>query len=180
MQKTALFVVFVYLRAWFTAPVQVSVASNDLNLFQSLQKFRSVDIKVSTITTAVLNRHTWYLTEELIPMSLLNEDQPLDERTLLATNIGQLTYGETEIWTPNLPVVNAKSELSDFVGERSTVLFKLLEILVTFLHNPDWHLMSECEPVKKSIKNLCPLNYSCEWALERKEEFEELIQLNKW
>ena len=97
VQKTALFVVFVYLRAWFTAPVQVSVASNDLNLFQSLQKFRSVDIKVSTITTAVLNRHTWYLTEELIPMSLLNEDQPLDERTLLATNIGQLTYGETEI-----------------------------------------------------------------------------------
>ena len=36
VQKMALFVVFVYLMAWFTAPALVSAASNDLNLFQSL------------------------------------------------------------------------------------------------------------------------------------------------
>ena len=140
VQKMALFVVFVYLRAWFTALALVSAASNDLNLFQSLQKFKSVDKKISTITTAVLNRHTWYLTEELIPLSFFNEELPLDERTLLATKIGQITCGETEIRKPTLPVINEKSELSDFVGERSDLHFKLLEIPVTFLQNPDWHL----------------------------------------
>ena len=135
VQKMALFVVFVYLRAWFTAPALVSAASNDICLFLSLQKFKSVDSKVSTITTAVLNSLTWYLTEELIHLSLFNEDLSLSERTILATKIGQITYGETEIRKPTLPVINEKSELSDFVGERSNVLFKLLEIHVTFLQN---------------------------------------------
>ena len=142
VQKMALFVVFVYLRSWFTAPALVSAASNDINLFRSLQKFKSVDSKVSTITTAVLIRYTWYLTEELIPLSLFNEDLPLSERTLLATKIGQISYAETKIRNPTLPVINEKSELSDFVGETSNVLFKLLEIPVTFLQNSDWHLMS--------------------------------------
>ena len=158
----ALFVVFVYLRAWFTAPALVYTVFNDISLFRSLHKFKSVDSKVSTITTAVLNRHTWYLTEELIPLTLFNEDLSLSERTLLATKIGQITYGETEIRKPTLPVINEKPELSDFVGERSNVLFKLLEIPVTFLQNSDWHLMSEYDAVKKNINNLCPLNDSCE------------------
>ena len=57
---------------------------------------------------------------------------PLSERTLLATKIGQITYAETEIRNPTIHVINEKSELSDFVGETSNVLFKLLEIPVTF------------------------------------------------
>ena len=134
-----------------------------INLFRSLQKFKSVDSKVSTITSAVLNRHAWYLTEELIPLSLFNEDLPLSVRTILATKIGQITFAETEIRNPT--PVNKKSELSDFVGERSNVLFKFLEIPVTFLQNSYWHLMPEYDAVKKNISNLCPLNDSCERAL---------------
>ena len=112
----------------------------------------------------------------------------MDERTLLATKIGQITNEETEIRKPTLPVINEKSELSDFVGERSDLLYKLLEIPVTFLQNPDWHLQSEYDAVKKSIRNVCPLNDSCERALglatrlntklTRKEDgFKELIQV---
>ena len=154
-------------------------------MFQSLRKFKSVDSEVSTITTAVLNRHTWYLTEKLILLFLFNEDP---NELVLATKIGQITYGNTEIRKPTLPVVNEKSELSNFVGERSYVLFKLLEIPVTFLQNPDWHLLSKYDAVKKRIRNRCLLNESCERALglatrlntkiTRKEEgFEELMQV---
>ena len=113
---------------------------------------------------------------------------PLSERTLLATKIGQITYAETEIRNPTLPVINEKSELSDFVGETSNVLFKLLEIPVTFLQNSDWHLMSNYDTAKKNISNLCPLNDSCERALglatrlntkitRKQEGFEELIHV---
>ena len=36
VQKMALFVVFVYLRAWFTAPALVSAASKDISLYERL------------------------------------------------------------------------------------------------------------------------------------------------
>ena len=44
--------VFVYLRAWFSAPLLESAASNDI-LFQSSQRFKRVNKKVYTITTRV-------------------------------------------------------------------------------------------------------------------------------
>ena len=182
------FVVFVYLRAWFSAPVLEAAATNDIRLFQSLQKYKSVDKKVSTITTTILNRHTWYLTEELVPLSLFDEVLTLDQRALLAASIGQQTPGVIEIRKPNLPVITKESELPDFVGERSTVLFNLLNIPVTFLQDSDWDLRPEYSAIKNSIKNFPPLTDSCERALgmvtrfsskinSTEEGFEELMQV---
>ena len=188
IDKMALFVVFVYLKSWFNAPSLTSAAENDLNLYKSLQKFKSVHKKVSSSTSTVLNRHTWYLAEELIPLSLFDDNIPLDKRTLLATKIGQLTPGGTEICKPTLPAISLKSELADFVGERSTTLFDLLNTPVDFLLKPDWQLQPEYHSVKTSLKNLSPLNDACERALglvtrfnthitRNEESFQELIQV---
>ena len=166
IDKMALFVVFVYLKSWFNAPSLTSAAENDLNLYKSLQKFKNVHKKVSSSTSTVLNRHTWYLTEELIPLSLFD-----DKRTLLATKIGQLTPGGTKVCKPTLPTISLKSELADFVGERSTTQLQ-----------PEYH------SVKTSLKNLSPLNDACERALglvtrfnthitRNEESFQELIQV---
>ena len=141
---------------WFNAPSLTSAAENGLNLYKSLQKFKNVHKKVSSSTSTVLNRHTWYLTEELIPLSLFDDNIPLDKRTLLVTKIGQLTPGGTEICKPTLPTISLKSELADFVGERSTTLFDLLNTPVDFLLKPDWQLQPEYHSVKTSLKNLLP------------------------
>ena len=74
--KMALFVVFVYLEAWFSATVLVSAASNDLAFHKRADSFKAVDKKVSRSATKVLNRHTWYLTEELIALTIFDEGLP--------------------------------------------------------------------------------------------------------
>ena len=70
-KKMALFVVFVYLRPWFTASGLSSAAQNDLLFCKSLAKYKKINTGVSSKTLAVLNRHTWYLTEDLIPTDFL-------------------------------------------------------------------------------------------------------------
>ena len=67
-----------------------------------------------------------------------------------------LTPGGTEICKPTLPTISLKSELADFVGERSTTLFDLLNTPVDFLLKPDWQLQPEYHSVKTSLKNLLP------------------------
>ena len=74
--KMALFVVFVYLEAWFSATVLVSAASNDLAFHKRSDCFKAVDKKVSRSATKVLNRHTWYLKEELIALTIFDEGLP--------------------------------------------------------------------------------------------------------
>ncbi|KAL5266611.1 hypothetical protein ACHWQZ_G003847 [Mnemiopsis leidyi] len=85
-----------------------------------------------------LLRHTWYLTEDLIPLVLFDDQLSLQTRTLIAQRIAQLSSGWVEIRKPTLPSISQKSELVDFVGERSTLLFDLLKTPLDFLSKPDW------------------------------------------
>ena len=188
VEKMSLFVVFVYLKSWFSAPCLTSAATNGLELYRRLLKFKTVHKKVSSTAASVLQRHTWYLTEDLIPLSLFNENLPLEDRTVLASKIGQLTLGPMEIRKPSLPSIGQKSELADCVGERSTVPFTLLVVPHTFLLLPDWSTSSDYEKMKTARRDLSPLNDSCERALglvttintkmtRDETSFQELVQV---
>ena len=54
----SLFVIFVYLKSWFGAPSLAAAATEDLELYSRLHKFRNLHSKVSSTTTSVLQRHT--------------------------------------------------------------------------------------------------------------------------
>ena len=101
-----------------------------------------------------MNRHTWYLTEELIPLSLFDENLPVEERKLLAEKIGEQTSGGKEMCKPTLPTLNSKSLTTDFVGD----------FIGPFKHKV-WHQQQEYNTVKNSLKNFSPLNDSCERTL---------------
>ena len=129
----SLFGVFVHLRPWFSAASLTSAAMNDINLYKDIQKFRKVHSKVATAISFVIKRHTWYLTEEL---SLYLMKASLKK-------LGQLNYVKIDIRKPTLPALTSTSDLADLVGERSTLLFDLLDIPVTFLKHKEWSLQPE-------------------------------------
>ena len=180
IEKMALFVVFVYLRPWFTASGLSSAAQNDLLFCKSLAKYKKINTGVSSKTLAVLNRHTWYLTEDLISLSLFNEDLSLENRTLLTAQIHHKSSpAHIDIRKPTLPAVTIKSELLDFVEPRSKLLFDLLEIPTDFLIAAEW---------TQSLKSLSTTNDSAERAIalavnyntkitKDEESYQELLQV---
>ena len=185
----ALFVVFVYLRPWFTASGLSSAAQNDLLFCKSLAKYKKINTGVSSKTLAVLNRHTWYLTEDMISLSLFNEDLSLENRTLLAAQIHHKSSpAHIDIRKPTLPAVTIKSELLDFVGPRSKLLFDLLEIPTDFLITAEWTQSAEYETAKQALKSLSTTNDSAERAIalavnyntkitRDEESYQELLQV---
>ena len=115
---------------------------------------------------AVLNRYTWYLTENLISLSLFNEDLSLETSTLLATAIHQKSSaGELEIRKPTLPAVGVTSEILYFVGPRSKLLFDLLEIPTDFLNTEEWYKSTEYDTAKNALKALSATIDSAERAI---------------
>ena len=83
----ALFIVFVYLKSWFTSTYLYSAASADLALYGWIKQFSKLHKKIAEVGEAVLQRHTWYLTEELIPRSLFDAKLPEDTANRLAEKI---------------------------------------------------------------------------------------------
>ena len=189
IHNMALFVVFIYLKAWFNSSSLTSAAKNDLELYKLLLKFKKIHSKISQSASEVLNRHTWYLTEDAITLTLFNEDICTEERTLYAKKIYELAATEElEIQKPDPPLITQKSEISDFIGERSRLLFDLLNIPLDFLADDEWYLLPEYASVKKSLKHLTPLNDSAERALALatrvnthitrvEESYQELLQV---
>ena len=104
VETMAFFIVFPYLESWFCSPSLLGAAENYLKLFKRLQKFSKINKKISSATSTVLCRHTWYLTEELIPFSLFNKNLTLEERTTLARKIGSIPIvdGFPEILSPSV------------------------------------------------------------------------------
>jgi hypothetical protein len=171
--KMSLFVVFSYMKYWFSSTSLTSAACNDLDLYRSLLKFKSIDMAASTKACEVINRHTWYLTEELVPLSLFNDNISLDERTLLARKIllQHIPAEKVTIQKPTLPLIKKESKLVDFVGGRSRVLFDLLKVPLDFLGDEDWHLHPDYTTVKDGLRNLSPINDSSERALALATKF---------
>ena len=156
---------FSYLESWFCSPSLLGAAEIDLKLFKRLQKFSKINKKISSATSTVLCRHTWYLTEELIPFSLFNKNLTLEERTTLARKIGFLPPAELQLCNPKLPPITDGSTLTDFPGPRSVLLFNLIGISHKFLINDNWINQPEYSITETALRNLSPLNDSCERAL---------------
>ena len=150
---------------------------------------KKINTGVSSKTLAVLNRHTWYLTEDLISLSLFNEDISLENRTLLAAQIHHKSSpAHINIRKPTLPAVTIKSELLDFVEPRSKLLFDLLEIPTDFLITAEWTQSAEYETAKQALKSLSTTNDSAERAIalavnyntkitRDEESYQELLQV---
>ena len=176
--KMALFVVFVYLEAWFSATVLVSAASNDLAFHKRADSFKAVDKKVSRSATKVLNRHTWYLTEELIALTIFDEGLPKETRDLIAAKIGNLDVEEFEVKKPSLPTITAATAVSDFVGPRSRLVFDLLEVPTNFLREEDWQLQPEYSTTKRILETFAPVNDSAERVLALATNYNSKITRN--
>ena len=121
---------------------------------------------------------------------LFDDNLSLQTRTLLAQKIAELSSGWIEIQKPTLPSISQKSELIDFVGERSSLLFDLLKTPLDFLSKPDWNKQPEYQLMRTALRNLSPINDSCERALglgtrlntkitRNEDSFQELIQVVK-
>ena len=66
------FILFVYIRYWFSSPSLTRAATNDLKMYKNLSSFKRIDKKVLKAALVVLLRHTWYITENCISISLFN------------------------------------------------------------------------------------------------------------
>ena len=102
----ALFIVFTYLESWYTSPSLLGAPSNDLQLYSRIQLFGKVDKMVAGAATTGLNRHTWYLTEELIVVALSDDSISKDVHNSLAKQIGLLpSAANLPIKKPALPTI---------------------------------------------------------------------------
>lgn len=65
LRDICIFLVRVYIRAWFTAPLAISSPNNDLAFFQLLVQCAEENKSLTKVVCNEFAGHLWYLSEEL-------------------------------------------------------------------------------------------------------------------
>ena len=159
LQKISRFVdfcTFVFNSWWLNCPFAALAPHQDLELDNNIKSFANVDPVVSAAIKA-FSRHTWYLSGELIPLALWDEDVTYEEKNPLADSINasqRSTSSASMEFTkryssgfgkPELLDVTAGQHLSlsQFATADSTMCFQILSIPSAFLAKPatQWKMM---------------------------------------
>ena len=142
LNKFIIFIVYCYVPWWYSATFPEDAPINDLNLWKKIYTYP--DKKVSISLQKSFSNHTWYLSEELILLSLFSNKLSLTEKENITEKLK--SYEKVNGFTnrhgsgfgkPILPQVN-ENELSieKYVGTSSWYFFTILGIDTTFLDHP--------------------------------------------
>ena len=132
LQNLEVFVCFVaclFAKHWLEATRGVDAPYNDLNFYKNVVQFAEDFPALSEKVLPVIQRHTWYLTQEVVIFALFSNKVDSDVKQKMAEKLCSLPKpGLYAQGKPVLPVLEPKTELVDLVGENSHFLFHLLGV----------------------------------------------------
>jgi len=118
------FVAVIYAPLWFQFPLASEAAYNDLLFYKKMLECQTMPVlgDISARAIQALNRHLWYLTEELIPFALCSQQLAPEVKEVMARKLFQL-YRENQhamfpSQKPAFPHITRLTQISDLVGER--------------------------------------------------------------
>ena len=127
VQKAAFFISIWYAPWFFKCDLTVKAPVNDLQAFQQVYCIcYSYLTSRNIILQQSMQRHTWYLTEQLILLSLADDDVKENEKTeIMMRLIEHEKHQVLNPGKPQLPVISKETKISDLVGPESNILLSV-------------------------------------------------------
>ena len=190
------FSILVYVPWWMCCPVPATAPQNDLMLWNSCMEYHSTQEKCSVAATKSLKSHLWYLTEELILLTLFNDDIDYNTKDKMAYI---LQSAEAEYFTnrlgngrpkmPEMPLEGKTECLSRFVGASSWSFLKKIGTNGEFLAKSaeTWFNDPEYIKMKEVVDNLQVVNDAAERGVKlcsdqlksakSEDKFQDILQV---
>ena len=180
--RLALFV-GVYFGKWF---LQCGLASNapyrTLSTFEQMLNFSEFDIELAFTVMDSMRRHTWYLTQQWVVVSLADTNCPEEERKGVASALANTPRPEQFVpGKPHLPVdfwpeSGVRPSLASFVGPLSWLLPFLLnlgpeDMQWLLLKVNQWPLICGYRKFSDIVKKLLVVNDPAERGVKLIQDF---------
>ena len=166
------FVMYVYLPWWITATVPESAPCHDLSLINSILQFKEINQRAAKGALKGIGNHLWYLTEELLQLSLFSNNVSEDTKAKIAKTIlssGPEAKSMRTGTSHGKPVFSTMPErvnehLVQFVGPSNIKFFNIMSLDAGFLLLPVeiTELDSSFNEAKLTVSNLMVVNDAAE------------------
>lgn len=166
LREITVFVINIYFRAWFTAPLPLSAPRRDLDLLQRLVNYKEENLLVAQVALQKLTGHLWYLSEELIALAFFDSKVSLQCKKKMVKSLKQRDSNEKNFKRAQLQDVHKCLELKlhDFVSKRTMVFFNCLGISTEFLkEDPEtWENLADYKQGLHTVRQFKVVNDNAE------------------
>ena len=158
-------------------------------LVKTLHQFKQVDATVASSGLKKLQLHLWYLTEEMVPLSLFDDRVTDTEKAKIASALLKTKVSDVSVpkkrkgnGKPIFPAdVNENSSLADLTGEDSWYFFQLMEIETGFLLKDveEWSHDEQYLAAKKQASMITVVNDCAERGIKLATDLQTSAQFQK-
>jgi len=171
------YVVKVYLKAWYTCGSAVSAPRNDLQLICDLYGYRDINAAISKAAIKSFSGHLWYLNEVLIGLAFFDLNVPVEMKTAMIAALRK-TGKPDHPWRIVLTATDVQvKQLYDFVSQHTRTLITALDITHDFLiHDPcTWENNEVYIKSQKMLRGLKVVNDAAERGVALIQSFNSVI-----
>lgn len=179
LQQFNLFIVTVYLKAWFTCPSAVSAPRHDLQLLKKLLDYKRINEVVASAAIKVFMRQLWYLSETLVGLAFFDDE--VDHRTKVSMVDALECAGVHEpvkrvSMEENDRIISSQN-LNDFVTSNTRQLFNALDVPQQFLqqHPSTWQSLDNYKCAQNRVMSLKVVNDAAERGISLIQSFNGVI-----
>ena len=136
LKKFVMFSIF-YIIPWLHTTKAADAAVFDLELYKNLHLYGlKVDKNCAERALKIFGGQLWYLTEELLPMTLFSERVSESEKKLIATTLVKAPKITAQKGKPVFPITRKNTKLANLVGSKSWYFFDILNASGNWLTTP--------------------------------------------
>lgn len=152
---------------------------NDLELWKRLKSYEAVDSEISGAARGVLERHLWYLSDELIAFALFSDKLSYGEKLAIVQRM-DVDRGCRSV-RGNSAKLSTEATLEAFASQRTLKTLSVLDINDSFLQIPPetWGGNGDYLQGKSYIRNLRVVNDTAERGVKLIEDYNSILTKNE-
>lgn len=179
LRDICIFLIRLYIKAWFTAPLAIKAPNQDFNFLKNLSSY--YDNEVAQTALKKICGHLWYLNDENIALAFFDDEVPNDLKKKMSTFLiekknATVTQKKLSLKPEGIKNIISK-DLSFLVSTNTNKFFERFNIDKQFLtNNPDtWSTNQSFIKGLETVKNIKVVNDTAERGVKLIEEYNNLI-----
>lgn len=131
------FVVLVYVREWLLSPLPAEAGNSDLRFVRNLKKFRKINVEISERVTDKYLNQSWYLSGELIGLSLFSYEVSEEEKRDIMEEMRKINPSWETRELKTTKNISRCKKLCDFVDSTTICVLRHLGIKIDEILDSD-------------------------------------------
>lgn len=181
LNRLAIFNCLLYTASWFdSSECAAHAPANDIRLYIDLHRFKLIDSQIATAALDKLKNHLWYLTPEMLTLSLFGTNVPAATKSEMANRLLEvkpLSCQKQSVMKKGKPkfpeLIIETVSLVNLIEQKSWFIFQALNIDTNWLYEPvdTWNENADFSFARNVVMHLKVVNDGAERAVKLVEDY---------